>query len=61
MKQLTITIKTFFGVEQVLKEELEELGYSEIVLLNRAVQVKGTWEDVYKLNFHLRCGLADLG
>lgn len=57
---LTITVKTFYGLEQVLVEELEELGFSDAKALNRAVQLKGTWRDVYFLNLHLRCGLAVL-
>lgn len=60
MEKVTITLKTLFGVEQVLKEELEELGYEQVVLLNRAVQLKGNWEDVYFLNLHTRCALSIL-
>lgn len=59
-EKLTITIKTFFGLEEVLKSELEEMGYSDVVVLNRAVQVKGKLADVYKLNFHLRCAISVL-
>ncbi|MFZ9029365.1 MAG: THUMP domain-containing class I SAM-dependent RNA methyltransferase [Crocinitomicaceae bacterium] len=59
-EKLTITIKTFFGLEEVLKSELEEMGYSDVVVLNRAVQVKGELSDVYKLNFHLRCAISVL-
>ena len=50
-KSLTITIKTFFGLEQVLTEELHELGYNDVQVLNRAVQIKGSWNDVYFLNW----------
>lgn len=59
-KSLTITIKTFFGLEQVLTEELNELGYADVVILNRAVQVSGSWKDVYFLNLHLRCAISIL-
>lgn len=59
-KELTITIKTFGNVEEVLADELEELGYSEVTILKRAVQIKGTWRDVYFLNLHLRCALSVL-
>jgi len=55
-----LTIKTFYGAEQVLKEELEELGYKDVVLLNRAVQLHGNLKDIYFLNFHLRCALSIL-
>ena len=44
-KELTLTVKCFFGFEETLKEELIEYGFNEIELLNRAVQIKGTWKD----------------
>lgn len=50
MENIKITLKTIFGLEKVLKEELEELGYKQTEQLNRAVQLMGTWEDVYFLN-----------
>lgn len=59
-KQLTITLKTFFGLENVLAEELDELGFSEVKVLNRAVQTKGSWKDVYFLNLHSRCAISVL-
>jgi putative N6-adenine-specific DNA methylase len=57
---LKITLKTLFGLETVLKEELEELGYSDAQVLNRAVQIEGEWKDVYYLNLHCRCAIAVL-
>lgn len=57
MKKLTITIKTVFGLEDALVQELGELGYKNIQKLNRAAQIEGTWEDVYKLNLYIRTGL----
>lgn len=60
MEKLTITVKTFYGLEQVLLEELTELGYRDAIALNRAVQLTGTWRDVYYLNYHLRCALTVL-
>lgn len=59
-KNLTITLKCFYGFEQVLKEELEELGYSEISIGNRAVSLKCTWRDVYYLNLYSRCAISVL-
>lgn len=53
---MIITVKTLFGLENSLKEELSELGYKELEVLNRAVQLSGDWKDVYILNF--RCRLA---
>ena len=57
---MVITLKTFYGLEEILKEELEELGFSDVVLLNRAVQIKGNWNDVYFLNLHCRCAISVL-
>ena len=41
-KSLVITMKTFYGFEQVLQEELAELGYNDSKKLNRAVQINGS-------------------
>ncbi len=57
---MKITLKTFFGLEDVLIEELTEFGYTDCVKLNRAVQLNGTWEDVYFLNLNIRCALSVL-
>lgn len=57
---MIITIKTIFGAEEVLQDELKELGYEQSTALNRAVQIEGTWRDVYYLNLHLRCALSIL-
>lgn len=59
-EELVLVLKTFYGLEQALKEELEELGYENIEVLNRAVRLKGTWNDVYKLNLYSRCALSVL-
>ncbi len=59
-KELTITLKCFFGFEETLKEELEELGYPGAKILNRAVQIQGKWKDIYYLNLHSRCSISIL-
>ena len=59
-KLLTITLKTVFGLEQVLSEELVEFGYKDVKILNRAVQIKGTLKDVYFLNLNVRCAISIL-
>lgn len=58
MEKLTITLKTLFGAEEVLKEELNELGFEDVKILNRAVQVIGSWKDVYFMNLHVRCAIS---
>jgi 23S rRNA G2445 N2-methylase RlmL len=55
-KDLNIVVKTLFGLEESLLEELKELGYEQAQILNRALELKGDWEDVYRLNY--RCRLA---
>ncbi len=59
-KELKIILKTVFGLEQVLAEELKELGFKETKILNRAVEITGNWKDVYFLNLHVRCAIAVL-
>ncbi|RCL76407.1 MAG: RNA methyltransferase [Flavobacteriales bacterium] len=59
-EELIITLKCFFGFEETLKEELLEYGYGKIEILNRAVQIRGTWKDVYYLNLHSRCSISIL-
>ena len=58
--KLTITLKTVFGLEEAVMQELEELGYSGMTIANRAVQLKGSWDDVYRLNLHCRCVISVL-
>ena len=43
-----ITLKTFYGFEEVLSEELKELNYKDIEILNRAVQIKGKLKTTIK-------------
>jgi hypothetical protein len=59
-EQLLITLKCFFGFEEVLADELRELGYNDPEILNRAVRISGTWQDVYRLNLYIRCAIAVL-
>ena len=59
-KELKIVLKTIFGLEEVLAEELNELGYKEVTILNRAVEITGNWRDVYFLNLHTRCAISIL-
>lgn len=58
--KMWITLKTIFGLEEVLSQELKELGFEHVEILNRAVRVEGTWKDVYYLNLHIRCAISVL-
>ncbi|MCF8261144.1 MAG: class I SAM-dependent RNA methyltransferase [Melioribacteraceae bacterium] len=55
-----IIIKTVFGLEEVLIGELKSLGIEKAEILNRAVQFRGNWRDVYNCNFNLRTALRVL-
>lgn len=46
--------KTFHGLEEVLFQELEQLGAEEIRILKRAVSFVGDKNLLYKTNLHLR-------
>ena len=53
-KEFKIIIKTSFGLEEVLIEELNQLGISNVELGNRAVTFIGNLSDIYKTNLWLR-------
>jgi putative N6-adenine-specific DNA methylase len=59
-KEVSITAKCFFGFEETLADELTELGFQRLTILNRAVRFKGSWKDVYFLNLHSRCAISIL-
>ena len=49
--------KTFFGLEEILAKEIQELGGSNIQILNRAVSFEGNLETLYKVNYWSRVAL----
>ena len=57
---LQIQIKTFFGLEQVLAEEVKKLGGKNIDVKNRAVTCEGDLGFLYKLNYSCRTALKIL-
>lgn len=59
-QELKILAKTLFGLENVLVEELQAMGVSDIKPLNRAVEFSGSLSTVYKANLHLRTALKIL-
>jgi putative N6-adenine-specific DNA methylase len=52
--------KTFFGLEEVLADELRGIGAKEIVQHNRAVSFVGNLETMYKANYNVRTALRVL-
>ncbi|MDP9955356.1 putative N6-adenine-specific DNA methylase [Epilithonimonas hungarica] len=57
---LQIQIKTFFGLEQVLAEEVKKLGGKNVEAKNRAVTCEGDLGFLYKLNYSCRTALKIL-
>lgn len=52
--------KTFFGLEDILAQELKQLGASKIKIKNRAVEFYGDLGFLYKANYSLRTALKIL-
>ena len=52
--------KTMFGFEEILAEELRELGAQKVTKRNRAVSFKGDKGFMYKANLNLRTALRVL-
>ncbi|MCB2195739.1 MAG: RNA methyltransferase [Bacteroidetes bacterium] len=55
-----LTAKTFKGLEDVLYEELKNLGAQNLIKGNRAVEFEGDKALMYRANFHLRTALRIL-
>ncbi|QYN50855.1 MULTISPECIES: class I SAM-dependent RNA methyltransferase [Apibacter] len=56
----TMQAKTFYGLEDALVQELKQLGASQIVKKNRAVEFLGDLGFLYKANYSLRTALKIL-
>ena len=52
--QYTLTAKTLFGLEEILAEELRQLGASDIEILKRAVSFSGDKALMYRANICCR-------
>jgi len=52
--------KTFLGLEQVLAEEIRNLGAKQVQVLNRAVKFQGDKTLLYRANLHLHTALKVL-
>ena len=57
---MQIVAKTFFGFEDLLEEELKELGAKNIEKGNRVVKFEGNKELLYKSNIWLRTAISIL-
>ena len=59
-KNFKIIAKTFLGLEDILKKEIEDLGATKVNKLNRAVEFEGDLELLYTANLKLRTALSVL-
>ena len=60
MKQFSMLAKTFKGLEQVLAQELIELGANDVLIERRAVSFKGDKALLYRANLCLRTAIRVL-
>jgi putative N6-adenine-specific DNA methylase len=59
-QKFDLVAKTHFGLEEVLAEELKQLGAQDVEVLTRAVAFAGDKELMYKANLYLRTALRIL-
>jgi putative N6-adenine-specific DNA methylase len=57
---LEVVVKTLHGLEEVLAEELKDLGGKEVAIRNRAVSANGNIAFVYRINYAARTALRVL-
>ena len=57
MENYQLTAKTFYGLEEVLANEIKNIGAENIQILNRAVSFTGDKEILYRANLQLRTAL----
>ena len=57
---MKLLVKTLAGLEEVLAEELQQLGAQNIESLKRAVSCEGDLALLYRANLWLRCGIRIL-
>ncbi len=60
LENLPIQIKTFFGLEPFLADEVKKLGGREVEIKNRAVNCVGDLGFLYKLNYSARTAVKIL-
>lgn len=59
-ENLKIQIKTLFGLEEILAEEIRKLGGRNVEVKNRAVNCEGDLGFLYKINYSARTALKIL-
>ncbi len=58
--QFLMIAKTSFGLEEILAQEIQSLGASNVAILNRAVSFTGDKKMLYRANLELRTALRIL-
>ncbi|MDO5617120.1 MAG: THUMP domain-containing protein, partial [Cruoricaptor ignavus] len=59
-ENLAIQIKTFFGLEPILAEEIKKLGGRNVEIKNRAANCEGDLGFLYKINYSARTAVKIL-
>lgn len=60
MDTFEIIAKTLFGFEQILTNELHDIGVADVEILTRAVKYRGDQAILYKSNLYLRTAIKIL-
>lgn len=60
MKEYKLIAKTFFGLEEVLANEIKNIGGRNVNIGGRAVYYDGDLEIIYKSNYYLRTAIRIL-
>ena len=60
LETFPMVAKTMQGLEEVLAQELEQMGATDIELLSRAVAFKGDMRLLYRANYTCRTALSIL-
>ena len=60
MEKFELVATTLFGLEEILAKELNQLGATDVQIINRAVKFTGNNNLLYRCNLHLRTALKIL-
>jgi len=60
VQNINYVVKTLFGLEEILAEEIRLQGGEQIEIQNRAVSVRGDLALGYRINYHCRTALSVL-
>lgn len=55
MEEITLIATAKFGLEMLVKQELQALGYEKLRVANGRIEIDATVADIPKLNIWLRC------